>query len=359
MKSIKNLQSRIDERSAFIIVDPKNRRYFTGMNTSNGVIVVTKDFAVFFTDFRYITAAKASVGKPFEVGLLPGSHAESVKQLFGEKGFVPKTVYFEADKLSYIQAKAFIDALPGVEFVNGEGVISGLRQAKTEEELGYIKEAQRITDKAFLYIQDYIRSSWKKGITEKQIAFELEFFMRRNGSGEMPFQVIAASGVNGACPHAVPSDKTICEGDFITMDYGSSCNGYASDMTRTVAVGYITEEQEKVYNIVAEAQRAGLDNIKAGITGREADALARDFIEKAGYGEYFGHSLGHGVGLDVHEAPNFSKFYEKMICENSVMSVEPGIYIEGKFGVRIEDLVIVRKDRAEDITGSDSRLIVL
>lgn len=359
MSRIEKLQALLNEKSAFVIVDSKNRRYFTGMETSNGVLVVTKDHSVFMTDFRYITAAKANIKKPTEVCLLSGSHSESVKKLFNEKRLDIKTVYFESGRLSYLQAKAYIDAMPEIEFLNGDGAVSGLRQAKDEAEIDFVIEAQKITDKSFLHIQDYIASNWKKGLTEKQIAFELEFDMRRNGSGEMPFSIIIASGANGALPHAVPTDKLIEEGDFITMDYGSSYNGYVSDMTRTVAVGHVSEEQEKVYNIVLEAQMKAIAGIKAGITGKEADSIARDVIAAAGYGEYFGHSLGHGVGVEVHEAPNFSQAFEKAICENSIMSVEPGIYMEGKFGVRIEDLVVVKNDGVIDITSSEKKLIIL
>ncbi|MBQ7014547.1 MAG: aminopeptidase P family protein [Clostridia bacterium] len=359
MSRIEKLQALLNEKSAFIIVDSKNRRYFTGMETSNGVLVVTKELSVFMTDFRYITAAKTNIKKPTDVVLLSGSHSESVKKFFEEKRLDIKTVYFESGRLSYLQAKAYIDAMPEKEFLNGDSAISSLRQTKDEKEIQYVIEAQKITDKSFLYIQDFIASNWKKGITEKQIAFELEFDMRRNGSGEMPFSIIVASGANGALPHAVPSDKVIEAGDFITIDYGSSFNGYVSDMTRTVAVGHVSEEQEKVYNIVLEAQMKAIAGIKAGITGKEADSIAREVITEAGYGEYFGHSLGHGVGVEVHEAPNFSQMFEKNICENSIMSVEPGIYMEGKFGVRIEDLVVVKNDGVIDITASDKKLIIL
>ena len=359
MSRIEKLQALLNEKSAFIIVDSKNRRYFTGMETSNGVLVVTKELSVFMTDFRYITAAKTNIKKPTDVVLLSGSHSESVKKFFEEKRLDIKTVYFESGRLSYLQAKAYIDAMPEKEFLNGDSAISSLRQTKDEKEIQYVIEAQKITDKSFLYIQDFIASNWKKGITEKQIAFELEFDMRRNGSGEMPFSIIVASGANGALPHAVPSDKVIEAGDFITIDYGSSFNGYVSDMTRTVAVGHVSEEQEKVYNIVLEAQMKAIAGIKAGITGKEADSIAREVITEAGYGEYFGQSLGHGVGVEVHEAPNFSQMFEKNICENSIMSVEPGIYMEGKFGVRIEDLVVVKNDGVIDITASDKKLIIL
>lgn len=359
MSRIAKLQELLNDSSAFVIVDSKNRRYFTGMETSNGVLVVTRSLSVFMTDFRYITAAKAKIQKPTEVALLPASHSESVRRFFEEKGLEIKTVYFESGRLSYLQAKAYIDAMPDVEFLNGDPAISGLRQAKNEEEILCVREAQKITDNSFLYIKDFIASNWKKGITEKQIAFELEFHMRRNGSGEMPFSIIVASGANGALPHAVPSDKVIEAGDFITMDYGSSFNGYVSDMTRTVAVGHVSEEQEKVYNIVLEAQLKAIAGIKAGITGKEADSLARDVIAAAGYGDYFGHSLGHGVGVEVHEAPNFSQAFDRPICENSIMSVEPGIYLEGKFGVRIEDLVVVNKDGVTDITASEKKLFIL
>lgn len=354
---IEKLKNTLDKNTAVLIVDPANRRYYTGMNTSNGYIVATAEKACFFTDFRYITAAKNKVYKNVSVGLIEKRMAETIKEYLA--GLDIKTVIFEENYLSFAIADGLKKALPEYEFVGGQKKISSFREIKTVDEINAIKAAQKITDDSFLFICDYIRSNKNKGITEKDIALELEFDMRRKGSGAMPFSIIVASGPNSALPHAVPSDRVIGEGDFVTMDYGSSFGGYCSDMTRTIAVGHVTDEMKKIYDTVLEAQMTAINGIKAGITGKEADALARDVITAAGYGEYFGHSLGHSVGLEVHESPNFSQGYLEAIPANTVLSVEPGIYIENFCGVRIEDLVVVKEDGVEDITGSDKSLIIL
>ena len=359
MNSVEKLFSKIKENEAVVFIKPENRRYFTGMNTSNGLLLATSDKAWFFTDFRYIVDAKIKVKDPVKVELLDGSFVNTVKKKLEAEGKNVTKIYLEQGYLSYLSVKSFMDGLTGYEFDNGDNFAASLRVEKTEEEISYIKQAQKITDDAFTHIVDYIYSNWKKGITEKDIAFELEFHMRKNGAKGLAFDTIVASGANGAMCHAVPSDKPINDGDMITMDYGAAFNDYCSDMTRTVAVGHVNEEQEKIYNIVLEAQLNALKNIKAGLTGKECDAFARDIIEKAGYGPDFGHSLGHGVGINIHEGPNFSSAYTGVINVNAVMSVEPGIYLEGNCGVRIEDLVVVKENGAEDITHSEKKLLIL
>ncbi len=354
---IEKLKKSLDGTTAVLIVDPANRRYYTGMNTSNGYIVATANKACFFTDFRYITAAKNKVYKNVSVALIEKRMGDTLKEYLAGEGI--KTILFEENYLSFAIADGIKQALPEYEFKGGQKLISSFREIKTLEEIEAIKSAQRITDASFLYICDYIRENKNKGITEKDIALELEFDMRKKGSGAMPFSIIVASGENSALPHAVPSDRQIREGDFVTMDYGSSFGGYCSDMTRTVAIGHVTDEMKKIYDTVLDAQMTAINGIKAGIIGKDADTLARDVIVKAGYGEYFGHSLGHSVGLEVHESPNFSQGYTNPIPENAILSVEPGIYIEGFCGVRIEDLVVVKQDGVEDITGSDKSLIIL
>lgn len=354
---IKKLQEKLSENEAVIIIEPKNRRYFTGINTSNGLLLVTADSAVFFTDFRYITAAKSNLPKNITPELFSGGRSESIKTALKDKNC--EKIYFEGNYLSYNEVKILKENLYKYTLINGGDTILSLREIKTEEEIGYIKQAQRITDKGFTFICNYIRENKRNRLTEKMIAFELEIFMRKNGSGAMPFEIIAASGPNSALPHAVPTDRKIVSGDFLTLDFGSTVNGYASDMTRTVAIDNVSDKQMEIYNIVLKAQKTALKKIKPGMTGKEVDSIARDIIEEEGYGEYFGHSLGHGVGLDVHENPNFAPRWTDPIPENAVMSVEPGIYLEDEFGVRIEDLCVIRKNGVEDLTGSDKSLIIL
>jgi len=359
MSRIEKLAKKLNKGEAIMLLRPQNRRYFTDMNTSNGLLLVTPDSAWFFTDFRYIIAARSIVKAPIKVELFNGTHSATVKQTLESLPYKTERIYFEDSYLNYAAARTFMEAMPDIEFSAGEALVSILRKEKSEEEINLINEAQKITDAAFTDILDYISSNKNKGITEKDIAFELEFDMRRRGACALAFDTIIASGTNGACCHAVPSDKKIVEGEMITMDFGACYEGYMSDMTRTVAVGDISEDKEKIYNIVLEAQLYAIKNIKAGLTGIQCDAFARDLISSYGYGKDFGHSLGHGVGLEIHEAPNFSAASNVIINVNSVMSVEPGIYLEGDCGVRIEDLVVVKEDGVRVLTKSPKQLIKL
>jgi len=359
MTRIEKLQKKLTKGEAILLLRPENRRYFTGMYTSNGVLLVSFDSAWFYTDFRYIYAAKSKIPSEIKVEMLDGGHAQSVKKTVDSLEYKIEKIYFEDSYLSYSAAKGFMDKLVGIEFCDGEDLVTALRREKTQDEIDATVQAQKITDDSFTYILDYISSNKKKGITEKDIAFELEFAMRKRGASGLAFETIIASGVNGACCHAVPSDKQIVEGEMITMDFGACYADYMSDMTRTVAVGDISEEKEKIYNIVLDAQLNALKNIKAGLTGVQCDDFARDVIKKAGYGDAFGHSLGHGTGLEIHEAPNFSQSFSGTINVNSIMSVEPGIYLEYNCGVRIEDLVVVKEDGVINLTNSPKNLIKL
>lgn len=354
---IEKLMRELDSRTAALITSPSNRYYYTGMKTSAGFLIVTSEKACFFTDFRYITAAKAKVRKGISAALSDRPMITHIKEYLAGTGI--KTILFEEGTVSYSMAQGLISALSEYELVGGQHKITAFREIKTPEEMDYIIAAQKITDESFDYICDFIHENWKNGLTEKEVALELEFYERKLGSGAMPFSIICASGLNSACPHAVPCDKKLEPGDFVTMDYGATYEGYCSDMTRTVAIEYVTEDMKKMYDTVLKAQMTALEGIHAGITGKEADSLARDVINAAGYEGYFGHSLGHSVGIDIHESPNFSQGVLTPTPENTVISVEPGVYIEGQFGVRIEDLVIVRKDGVTDITGARKDLLVL
>ena len=230
-----------------------------------------------------------------------------------------------------------------------------LRAVKSGEELDSMREAQRISEKAL----ETVLHTIKPGMTEKQVAAELAYHMLLNGSEANSFDPIVVTGSKTSLPHGVPGDKVIQAGDFLTMDFGCLKNGYCSDMTRTVAVGYATEEMRSVYDVVLRAQLAGIDAARAGIQGKVIDAAARKVITDAGYGEYFGHGFGHSLGLDIHERPNANPAGEAIMPEGSVCSAEPGIYIPGRFGVRIEDVMILRENGAEVITRSPKELIIL
>ena len=217
---------------------------------------------------------------------------------------------------------------------------------KDEEEMELTRQAEEISARAFLHMLDFL----KPGITERDAAVELEHWMLTHGGEGISFDTICVSGAKSSYPHGVPGDKKIEDGDFVTMDYGTMVGGYHADMTRTVAIGHATDEMKKVYETVRLAQQTCCDKIHAGMKGDECHKIAADIIAAAGYGEYFGHGLGHGTGLEIHESPRFSPLYPKVILENTIMSIEPGIYLPGKFGVRIEDLCIVKADGIINLT---------
>ena len=230
---------------------------------------------------------------------------------------------------------------------------SVLRQVKTREEQEILRQAEAIGDRAYAKVLPHLRP----GISEKQVAAWLEFYMKEEGAEGFSFDTIAASGEHSAMPHAVPTDKVLAEGDFLTMDFGCLYRGYCSDMTRTVVIGQASDKQREIYETVLRAQETALQGIRPGMTGKEIDALARDVIVDAGYGECFGHALGHSVGLEIHECPNFSTKEKTVIQPGMVITVEPGIYVEGIGGVRIEDVVIITEDGCENITHSPKQLL--
>ncbi len=352
------LLNQLPKDSAYVILRPENRRYLTGITSSNGMVLICEEKQVFYTDFRYITMARNDIRKGYEVELLKKSFA---KTLADDLPASVKTVYFEDEFLSYREYRAFADVLSDrFALVGDEKILSDLRIVKSEEEIQKIITAQSFTDKAFAHICDFIASRWKKGdLTEERIATEIDYAMKCAGAANPSFDTIVAAGENGSKPHAVPSSRVIREGDMITMDFGSVYDGYCSDMTRTVAVGQVNDHQKEIYDTVLAAQLNALEHLHAGMTGIAVDALARDVIAAAGYGEAFGHSLGHGVGLMIHEAPNFSPRSEGIIPVNSVMSVEPGIYLADDCGVRIEDLVVVTVDGCRNLTRSEKQLLIL
>ena len=241
------------------------------------------------------------------------------------------------------------------ELVPASDLLASLRRVKDAEEIESMIAAQRIAEKALSDIFHEI----KPGVTEKEIAARLQYLMLHYGAENMSFDPIVVSGPNGSLPHGVPSEKAIQAGEFVTMDFGCIKNGYCSDMTRTVAVGSVTDEMKTVYETVLKAQLAGIAKARAGVTGRDIDAAARKVIEDAGYGKYFGHSFGHSLGVEIHEAPNAAPMNDQPMPRGAVISAEPGIYLPGKLGVRIEDVIILGEDGCEDITLAPKELIIL
>ncbi len=342
---------------ALLLTSPPNMRYTAGF-TGEGYVYVSRRQRIVATDSRYTIAAAAecpgfSVVK-WSSGEYYGPLAEAVhSDRAAILGFEDRqmTVAGYSDLCGQLEKAG----LRHVETRKAGNLVSDFRRVKDEREIQWIREAESIGDRAFARIL----TALERGMTEKQVAARLEYFMKEEGAEGFSFDTIAASGAHSAMPHAVPTDKVLEEGDFLTLDFGCIWKGYCSDMTRTVVVGNASQKQRKVYNTVLRAQKTALEGIRPGMTGIEVDALARDVIRSAGYGEYFGHSLGHSVGLEIHESPAFSEREDTVIQPGMVITVEPGIYIEGFGGVRIEDVVVITEDGCENITHSPKELIEL
>lgn len=350
--NIKNLQLSLENGSAYLIVSPENRRWLTGFASSDGYLLITKNEAVFLVDSRYIEAAQKQITVCDSVLLtsLSAQLPEYIKKLS------IASLYTEAQRLSVadfekIKSISLCPCIAG----NADGVIDSLRRIKTEDEKKKILEAQAIAEKAFDRILNFI----KVGVTEREIALELDFFMLKNGAEGVSFDTIAVSGKNSSMPHGVPGNKKIEKGDFITLDFGAVVDGYHSDMTRTVAVGEISSKQAEVYETVLNAQLRSLETLKAGVSCFDADAAARNVIRNAGYGEFFGHGTGHGVGIEIHEAPRLSPKSEAILKAGDIVTVEPGIYLPDEFGVRIEDMAFITENGFENLTKCPKNLIIL
>ncbi|HEX3027354.1 MAG TPA: Xaa-Pro peptidase family protein [Clostridia bacterium] len=355
MKYIEMLQQSLpDGMDGVIIFSEHNRRYFTGFDSSAGLLLVTRDAACFLTDFRYIEAAKTQAAG-CEVRLLE-DQPKQLPMLFDE--FKVKTCGFETRDLPFADYINLKKDLPGVEFNQttiADDIIERLRMVKSDEEIALIKKSQEITDAAFRHVIEMI----KPGVAERDIALEIEFFMKKNGASGPSFDLIVVSGEKSSLPHGVPGERKFQNGDFITMDIGALYHGYCSDMTRTVALGSLSDEQKKVYNLVLKAQLEAEKAVRPGIACNEVDRIARDMIYSAGYTGCFGHGLGHSTGLQIHEQPRFSPTCRTILRKGMIMSVEPGIYLAGRFGVRIEDLVLVSDTGCEILTQSPKELMIL
>ena len=331
-----------------------NQYYLTGFDFTDGYVLVTRKKSYVITDFRYIEAAEAQVDDGFEI-LMPSDMGLEIAALLSENGV--KRLYFEDNTLSCADFSRFSKLFEGVEMVGGgSSLIETLRERKTADELEIMARAQAITDEAFSHIINFI----KPEMTELEVALELEFFMRSRGAQSVAFDTIAVSGASSSLPHGVPANKKLEKG-FFTMDYGARLDGYCSDMTRTVVLGKADEEMKKLYNTVLEAQLAGIEMIKLGESCFKVDKAARDIIEEAGYKGCFGHGLGHGVGMFIHEAPRLSPKVSpnKVLEAGHVVTCEPGIYISGKYGCRIEDMLAVTGNGTVNFTKSPKELIEL
>ncbi|UJF14666.1 Xaa-Pro peptidase family protein [Jeotgalibaca sp. MA1X17-3] len=339
------------ELDALLVTSPYNLRYVSNFTGTTGLALITQEQAFFITDFRY-TKQAADQAKGFEIVRNNGPIFDEVKKIVESKGLIQ--LGFEDTHVSF---RSFdqLETMLDCDLIPSSGIVEELREIKDESEIAIIKKACEIADAGFKYILDYI----KPGVSEIEIANKLDFHMRELGATGVSFETIVASGYRSAMPHGVASEKLIEQGDFVTLDFGCYYNGYVSDMTRTVSVGEPLPKLKEIYKIVLEAQLKVLEEAKAGMTGIEVDRIARDVISSYGYGDYFGHSNGHGIGLEIHEGPNTSQKAPKKLVVGNVITNEPGIYLDGIGGVRIEDDLIITATGNEILTHSTKELIIL
>ena len=353
MKNLEKYLTLLDGQvDGLLLTSRYSRHYGAEFDIAEGVAIVTKAGCRYFTDSRYIESAQNGI-KGFEVLCVDKiGYIKLLNDAIADFG-VTKLGY-EEDYLLASELMRYEKSL-NAQLVCYCSAINGFRATKEDWELELMRKAQRITDKAF----SEVITRLKAGMTELELQAELIYCLYKNGATGLAFDPIVVSGPNTSLPHGVAGERVIREGDFVTMDFGASYMGYCSDMTRTVAVGYATEEMEKIYNTVLQAQLAGLAASKAGVPGKDIDGAARKVIADAGYGDYFGHGYGHSLGLEVHESPSPNGRNENGMPVGAVASAEPGIYLPGKFGVRIEDVVIFREDGCENMTQSPKNLIIV
>lgn len=353
MEKLTKLRNALEANKldAILITSAVNRRYITGFTGTAGAAIISKNETRFITDFRY-TEQATEQAKGFDIV----EHKQAIDLEIKDqvKDMNVKRLGFEKDHVTYSKYEDYKKVIEA-ELVPVSGLVEDLRLIKTADELSIMKQAAKIADDAFEHIQAYI----KPGVKEIDISNELEFFMRKQGAASSSFDIIVASGKRSALPHGVASDKGISSGELVTLDYGALYNGYCSDITRTFAVGEISDELKKIYDTVLEANLRGVDGIKPGITGKEADALTRDYIKEEGYGDHFGHSTGHGLGLEVHEGPGLSHKTDRKLATGMVVTVEPGIYVPGVGGCRIEDDIVITETGNERLTFAAKDLIQL
>lgn len=351
---LRQLQQKIRQKEldALLITNPANRRYISGFDGTSGVLLAGGEECYLVTDFRYTEQAREQA-QHCRVAEWKESTPVSLAPLLEETGW--RKIGFEGKHLTYDGYSELKEKLETAELVPAGGMVEEMRAVKSDAEAALLKRGAACLDRTFSHILSFL----KPGLTELEVSLELEFHLRRQGATETSFRFIVASGRRGAMPHGVASSKRIASRELVTMDFGAVFDGYATDMTRTVCLGEPDGRQREVYEVVRRAQREALDGIRPGMTGKDADALAREVIKEAGFGEYFGHGLGHGVGLETHEQPTLSPRSETVLAPGMVVTVEPGVYIPGWGGVRIEDMVLVTPAGVETLTASDRDLIIL
>jgi len=356
IRRLRKLRKSIAEKGldALLISQPENLRYLSGFTGSSGWLLISGQNAILATDFRYVEQAKEE-SPEFEIiqtkqelrDWLPGL----VSDLGGHK------LGFETNSISYGIFNKLSEAIKtrqgNLELVSTTGIVEQLRSIKEPEELGFIKKAVELVDAIFEQAKTIIRP----GITEKEAAWEIEKILRQEGSEGMPFEIIVASGSNSALPHARPTEKIIRSGEPVLIDMGARISGYCSDFSRTLFLGKADKTLQKIYNIVLKAQTTAIEEVESGMDASQADQLARSVVEQAGYGDAFGHGLGHGVGLAVHEFPTLGPSSSDSLADGMVFTIEPGIYLAGQGGIRIEDMVVLEKGKAKVLSKAKKDLL--
>lgn len=356
MNPITVFQKSLSKDECALLFSRVSRRYLTSFSSSDGILLVFCDRAFLYLDSRYYEMALIAQKEgriPGEITVKPFTFRKEFSALC-EEGKIGKAL-FEEKELTVWELSQLKEKYPKADFQPLGDRIERSRIVKSEEEIRKIRAAQALAEEAFSYILPRLTV----GRSETEVAAELEYFMKKNGASEPSFPTICVAGARTSLPHGTPSAHLLEKDAFVTMDFGCMLDGYASDMTRTVCLGKADDEMKAVYNTVLKAQLAATEKVSAFVIGKEVDKAARDVIVSAGYGEFFGHSTGHGIGLCIHEAPTFSPSEERRIPAGACLSVEPGIYLPGKFGVRIEDLVVVRENGAENLNRSTKELLEL
>ncbi len=352
MNRLENLRQKMKTEGidAYLSLVPENRRYLSGFTGSTATLLILPEQTFLLTDFRYIEQANQEA-VDFAVVKIGNDLFVSLAEL----SLDVKRLGFEGDYLNFVDYCRLQEALPQTELVSLPNLVTDLRSVKDLTEISLIRDAVRIADEAWAIMLNSI----KIGQTEEEIALELEFAMRRAGASGPSFDFIVASGRRSALPHGRASSKTIQKGEFLTIDFGAIYQGYCSDITRTVILGEPNDRQIEIYELVLRANQAGIEALKPGLKGKQVDAIARNVIKEAGFGEFFGHGLGHSVGLGVHEGPNLNLREERLLEPGMVVTVEPGIYLPDWGGVRIEDMVLITEQGCEVLTRSPKNLTVI
>jgi len=352
-KRLEKLRATLPAHSldAILVGQPENRRYLSGFGGSAGWLVITAERAILATDFRYYERM-AQEAPDFELAKIKTKVSDLLPDLLA--GLEVRRLGFESQHLTVDQLYTFSQAGEGVEWVPLTDTVETIRMVKDEAEIEALRRSTALTDAAFAHLLGVL----VPGMTEREAAWRIEAYMRANGASKVAFDLMVGAGANGALPHATAGERTIEPGDPVVIDIGCVVDGYCSDMTRTICLGKPERRYLEIWDLVLKAQETAEAGLRAGISGVEADALARDLIAEAGYGDQFGHGLGHGVGLAIHEGPRASRLSEDTLAAGMSLTVEPGIYLPGEFGVRLEDLVIVREGGVEILTATPKTPVI-